>query len=164
MNRLVIVALLAAGILLSGTLMSGQQTASTPTVSDQDIELLRKDLRSVKKQIVAANMELTDAEAQKFWPLYDEYTAEATKLNDAKVSVIQDYAANYEKLTDVQGEDLIKRWAAADQSTIQLRMKYLPIFRKALSGKKAARFFQVDRRIGVLMDLQLASDIPLVEP
>ena len=164
MNKMAMITMLAFGILLSCAPMPAQTTASTPTVSDQDIQLLRKDLRSVKKQIVAANVELTDVEAQKFWPVYDEYTAEAAKVNDAKVSIIKDYAANYENFTDAQADDLIKRWAAADQSAMQLRMKYLPLFQKVLSGKKAARFFQIDRRIAVLTDLQLASNIPLVEP
>jgi len=143
---------------------SAQQTAATSTMSDQYVQLLRKDLQSTKKQIVAANMLLTDAEAQKFWPVYDQYTAEAVKINDIKVSVIKDYAANYEKLTDDQAQALVKRWGEADQSAVQLRLKYFPAFQKVISGKKAARFFQVDRRIGVLADLQLSSEIPLVEP
>ena len=141
-----------------------QQHAATPAASDQSVELLRKDLRSEKKQIVAANMLLTEAEAQKFWPVYDEYTAEAAKINDAKLSVIKEYAQNYETLNDVQADRLVKNWTAADESAVQLRMKYLPIFQKVLPGKKVARFFQVDRRIGSVIDLQLASEIPLVEP
>ena len=109
-------------------------------------------------------MLLTEAEAQNFWPLYDEYTAQAAKVNDAKVSVIKEYVQNYESLNDAQAERLVKNWSAADEAAVQLRLKYLPIFQKALPGKKVARFFQVDRRIGSIIDLQLASEIPLVEP
>jgi len=156
------------GILLTCQLLPAQQSAqqseATPTASDQSVELLRKDLRSDKKQIVAANMVLTEAEAQKFWPVYDQYTAEATKINDAKLSVIKEYAQNYESLSDVQAASLVKNWTAADESAVQLRMKYLPIFQKVLPGKKVARFFQVDRRIGSVIDLQIASEVPLVEP
>lgn len=141
-----------------------QQTAANPTVSDNDIQLLRQDLQSGKKQVVAANMLLTSTEAQKFWPVYDEYAAETAKVNDAKVSVIKDYATNFESLTDNQALALIQRWSEADQSTVQLRLKYFPMFQKVLPGKKAARFFQIDRRIGILMDVQLASEIPLVQP
>jgi soluble lytic murein transglycosylase-like protein len=168
MKRIVIALCVMTGILFVCRLLPAQQSAqhheATPAASDQYVELLRKDLRSEKKQIVAANMLLTEAEAQKFWPVYDEYTAEAAKVNDAKLSVIKEYVQNYESLNDVQAERLVKNWSAADQATVQLRLKYLPIFQKALPGKKVARFFQVDRRIGSIIDLQLASEIPLVEP
>jgi len=109
-------------------------------------------------------MPLTDAEAQKFWPVYEQYNAEKVKINDDKLLVIKDYAANFEKLTDNQAQTLVNQWAQADQSAVQLRTKYIPIFQNVLPGKKAALFFQLDRRISVLLDLQLASEIPLVEP
>lgn len=141
-----------------------QQAAAPPGVSDQDIRLLRKDLRSAQKQIIAANMPLTDIEAQKFWPVYDQYTAEKVKINDNKLSILKDYAANFANLTDNQAQTLVNKWAEADQSAYQLRTNYIAKFQKVLPGKKAALFFQLDRRIGVLMDLQLASQIPLVEP
>lgn len=147
-------------------LASAQQTAAATNsvASDQDIQLLRKDLQSARKQIVAANMMLSDNEAQKFWPVYDSYTAEATKINDAKVSVIKDYAANYRNMTDAKAETLVKRWGDADESAIQLRTKYFPKFQQVISATKAARFFQIDRRISMLVDLQVASEVPLVEP
>jgi Spy/CpxP family protein refolding chaperone len=161
--RNTVIAVLLLGTVLVGC-MSAQQAAAPSTVSDQDIRLLRKDLRSTHKQIIAANLELTDSEAQTFWPLFDQYTAEQTKINDTKLAVIKDYAANYQTLTDNQAQALVKRSAEVDQSTLQLRMKYLPLVEKVLSGKKAARFFQLERRINALVDLQLASEIPLVEP
>ncbi len=168
MKRIAIALCVMTGILfvcqLSPAQQSAQQHEATPAASDQYVELLRKDLRSEKKQVVAANMLLTEAEAQKFWPVYDEYTVEATKINDAKLSVIKEYVQTYETLNDAQAERMVKTWSAADEATVQLRLKYLPIFQKALPGKKVARFFQVDRRIGSIIDLQLASEIPLVEP
>ena len=168
MKRIAIAICVMSGILfvceLSPAQKSAQQHYATPAASDQYVELLRKDLRSEKKQIVAANMLLTEAEAQKFWPVYDEYTVEAAKINDAKLSVIKEYVQTYETLNDAQAERMVKTWSAADEATVQLRLKYLPIFQKALPGKKVARFFQVDRRIGSVIDLQLASEIPLVEP
>jgi hypothetical protein len=168
MKKIAITLFAVPGILLICQLLPAQQSAqnnkATPAASDQYVELLRKDLRSEKKQIVAANMLLTEAEAQKFWPVYDEYTAEAIKINDVKLSVIKEYAQNYETLSDVQAERLVKNWTAADESAVQLRVKYLPIFQKVLPATKVARFFQVDRRIGSVIDLQIASEIPLVEP
>ena len=113
---------------------------------------------------MAANVTLTAAEAQKFWPIYDQYAAELAKINDTKLSLIKEYAANYAAFTDAQAQSIMERWTAADDAAIQLRIKYIPILQKVLPGKTVALFFQVDRRIGVLMDLQVASDIPLVEP
>ena len=141
-----------------------QQGPAPSAVSDQDIRLLRKDLRSDQKQIIAANLPLTEAEAVKFWPLYEQYTTEKAKINDDKLLVIKDYAANFNNLADDKAQTLVAKWAEADQSAFQVRTKYIPMFQKVLPGKKVALFFQLDRRIGLLLDLQLASQIPLVEP
>jgi hypothetical protein len=125
---------------------------------------LRKDISSGKKQIIAANLTLTDAEATKFWPLYDQYAAEQTKISDVKVAAIKDYAANYDTLTDEKALALSKQILGVDLSVIQLRQKYLPMFAKVVSGKKTALFLQLDRRLSLLVDLQLAEAIPLVQP
>jgi hypothetical protein len=154
--------LLGAGLLVGSPTLYSQQATSSPTVTDQDIQLMRKDLRSDKKLIVAANMVLTDAEAQKFWPVYDQYAAELAKVNDTKLAVVKEYAANIDALSDAKAEDLARRWTEADSAAIQLRLKYLSLLQRVLPGAKAARFFQIDRRIGLVMDMQLASAIPLV--
>jgi hypothetical protein len=146
MRTTVIAALLLCSALLS---CAFAQQAPAPAVSDKDINLLRKDLRSAQKQIIAANVLLTDAEAQKFWPVYEQYNAEKAKINDDKLAVIKDYATNFESLTDNQAQTLVSKWAQADQSAVQLRTKYIPMFQKVLLGKKSALFFQLDRRIGV---------------
>jgi hypothetical protein len=143
-----------------------QNSAAASTgaqVQDQDIQLLRQDLRSKKKQLVAANMPLTDAEATKFWPVYDQYTAELVKINNTKYEVIKEYANNYSTLTDAQAASLAKRLLGVDLAVAQLREKYLPLFGAVLPAKKTATFFQIDRRIGMMIDIQLASQIPLVQ-
>ncbi|PWT89710.1 MAG: hypothetical protein C5B55_10890 [Blastocatellia bacterium] len=140
------------------------QQNAPPAVGDQDLQLLRKDLRSMKKQIVAANMQLTEAESTKFWPVYDQYTAETTKLYDTRYGVIKDYAANFGSLTDAQAQSLAKRSNEVDAAVVQLRNKYLPLFDNVIGGKKTALFFQIDRRLALMIDLQLASEIPLVQP
>ena len=137
---------------------------SAQSSTDQDIDLLRKDIRSQKKQIIAANLQLTDAEAVKFWPIYDQYTAELVKINDAKYGAIKEYATNYATLTDDQAMSLTRQILGVDQSVAQLRLKYAPLVGKAISGKKTALFFQLDRRLVMLIDLQLASQIPMVQP
>ncbi len=157
---------MAAVVILANISVAHGQAQATSAQSsvDQDIALLRKDLRSDKKQIIAANMQLTDAESEKFWPVYDQYTAEFAKINDAKVAAIKDYAANYSTLTDDKALVLSRQIIGIEESVGQLRLKYVPIFSKVISGKKTALFFQLDRRLTMLVDLQLASEIPLVEP
>ena len=159
-----------AAMMLLTTSMRSQTSSQTPASPqaqgnvDQDVELLRKDLRSQKKQIIAANLQLTDAEAVKFWPIYDQYVAELTKINDAKYGVIKEYATNYDTLTDDQAIGLSKNLLSVDTQVAQLRLKYVPIVSKVLSGKKTALFFQIDRRLTMLIDLQLASQIPIIQP
>jgi len=130
---------------------------------DQYISLLRKDVRSVKKQVIAANLDLSDDEAVKFWPIYDQYAADLAKINDTKAALIKDYAQNYTVMTDEQAEAYVKGRAAVDESVNHLRLKYFPAFRRVLSGKTAARFFQIEWRISLMIDLQLASQMPLIQ-
>lgn len=160
-----------AGVWLACTMGTGAQTAAPPTasdknqhvISDQDLALLRKDLRSQKKQLIAQNLKLTDTEATKFWPIYDQYVAELTKINDKKYATIQEYADHFGTLSDAQAEQLIKNWLDVDIAAAQLRAKYLPIISKAIGGRNAASFAQIDRRIAAMVDLQLGSKIPLVQ-
>ncbi len=149
----------------------GQDGNSQPTLqptadagSDQYVELLRKDVRSLKKQIVAANLDLTDQEAEKFWPIYNQYTAEQSKINDTKVALIKDYVQNYTSMTDEKAESYVKGRAAVEESVNQLRLKYFPIFRRVLSGKMTATFFQIEWRVSTMIDLQVASQMPLIQP
>jgi 1-aminocyclopropane-1-carboxylate deaminase/D-cysteine desulfhydrase-like pyridoxal-dependent ACC family enzyme len=165
LNRtLAALVVLAGSFATPGAVLRAQEAAAaTNTVTDQDVQMLRQDLRSQKKQIIAANMGLTDAEAVKFWPLYDQYTAETIKLNDTRYNIIKQYAQSYDTMTDAQADSLVKQSNALDESFVQLRGKYIPQFRKILPAKKTALFFQLDRRIGLLIDLQLASMVPLVK-
>jgi hypothetical protein len=125
------------------------------------IELLRKDVRSQKKQIIAENMDLTDTEAVKFWPLYDRYAADLSKIYDTKIALLNDYADNYSNMTGEQAENYIRKRAAVEESIMQLRLKYMPEFRKVLSGRETALFYQLDWRLGLAIDAELIQ-VPLI--
>ena len=144
--------------------LAGTRLASAQDPVDKDIKLLRKDLRSMRKQIIAANMVFNDKEAEQFWPLFERYTQELVAIQDQKYALIKEYAQNYTTLTDEQAEKYIQGRAAVDQATLKVRLKYFPLFRKVLTGKSTAMFFQLDWRLGLIMDLQLASQTPLIEP
>jgi hypothetical protein len=156
---------------ITGTTVLGQEVAPRPTlapdapaVSDQDLELFRKDVRSLKKQFVALNMDLTDDQAGKFWPVYDKYTAELTTLYDRKYALLQSYATNYDTLTSEQADNYVTGRAEVEEAIIKLRLKYYPVFRQVLSGKSTALFFQMDWRLGLILELQLASQTPFIQP
>ena len=143
------------------TALAQRETANGVEV-EKDLALLRRDIRAEKKQLIAANMVLTETEATKFWPVYDQYVSEMTKRNDEFFSVIKDYAANQKTLTDAQASSMIKRWVEIQISRDQLRQKYIPLFEQVIPGKKVALFFQIDRRLYALLDLQVSSEIQLV--
>jgi len=137
--------------------------AQSNNVRDQDIEMLRADLRSQRKQIIALNMTLTADEATKFWPIFDQYRQEAIKPNDERWALIKEYAANYNTMTDAQAQDYIKRSTAVEQQLLALRMKYVPVLERVISPKKTALWYQIDRRIDLLINLQLSTLIPMVD-
>jgi hypothetical protein len=107
-------------------------------------------------------MTLTPAEAEKFWPVYEQYTAETAKLGNQRYDLIKEYAQAYPDLSNTQANSLMRQLIASDESAAQLRQRYVPIFEKVISPAKTALFFQIDRRIAMMVDLQLASQIPLV--
>jgi hypothetical protein len=168
-RKLGVLVLAGAGLIGSFKLLpqaigSQQAMGKSGQVSlDQDIQLLRQDVASQKKQLIASNLVLTDAEATKLWPIYDQYQAEYRKIGDAKQALIEEYAQNWGSVTDEQALQYLRRSQEIDDSVLQLRAKYVPIVKQALSGKKEATFFQLDRRIDLLRDIQLASAIPLVQ-
>jgi hypothetical protein len=155
------IVLLLALAAANSTAVAQRETANGVEV-EKDLALLRRDIRAEKKKIIAANLPLTETEATRFWPIYDQYVAEMTKHNDEFFSVIKDYAANQKTLTDAQASSMIKRWVEIQIGRDQLRQKYIPLFERVIPGKKVALFYQIDRRLYALLDLQVASEIPLI--
>ena len=164
---------LATFMLAVATLLRAQQPATAAAngtnltaeqVNDANIQLMRQDIRSERKKIVAVNVPLRDTEATRFWPLYDRYIAETIKVNDVRYALIKEYAQNYKSMTDEQADKFIRRWVALDQDNTQLRLKFIPEFENVISHKKTALFFQIDRRVALMIELQLASQVPVVAP
>jgi hypothetical protein len=145
----------------NGAAMAQKETATGIDV-EKDLALLRRNLRSEKKKIIALNVPLTETEATKFWPVYDEYALDMSKHYDEFYAIIKDYAANQKTLTDSQAVTMIKRWSEIQVELAQTRQKWIPRIEKVIPGKKAALFFQIDRRLYALMDMQVASEVPLV--
>lgn len=127
------------------------------------IELLRADLKSKKAEVITEVMQFNDGQATAFWPLYREYDLELSKLGDEKLSIIQEYAANYLSMTDEKADHLAGRVMALDDRKMELRKKFYPRFKTALGAVMAVRFFQVENQIHLVLDLQIASGLPIIE-
>ena len=138
--------------------------ASPDQLTDDTIQLMRQDIRSQRKKLVAANLPLTEAEAVKFWPAYDRYVVEHSKIYDTRYALIKQYAQSYNTMTDEQASSFIKGWTTTEEQMAALRLKWMPEFEKVIPPKKTAMFYQIDRRLGYMVELQLSSQIPLVKP
>lgn len=141
-----------------------QQNVITPTVTDEDIALLRQDLRAMKMQVIGQNMSLSDGEAEKFWPIYNHYVKDLTEVNNQKYALLKQYAEMWATMNDEDAMIYVRHWLEADGQAQALRLKYVPVVSQVLPGKKAATFFQLDRRLNMIVDLQLFSQIPLAHP
>jgi hypothetical protein len=137
------------------------QRVISPTVTDEDITLLRKDLRAMKMQVIGQNMSLSEEEGQKFWPIYNHYVKDLQEVNDQKYALLKQYAEMWATMSDQDALIYVRHWLEADGQAQALRLKYVPTVSQVLPGRKAATFFQLDRRLNMIIDLQLFSQIPL---
>jgi len=155
-------------ILTAGSLaVFGQDATPVSHVTvpaEKDIALLRTDLRSEKKKLIALNVPLTDVEATRFWPVYDQYVAEMTKFNGQFYDLVRQYSENQKTWTEAQFASMLDSWSKVQIEQAKTRQKYVPLVEKVIPAGKAALFFQIDRRLALMIDLQLASEIPLVQP
>ena len=153
---------LALALVVASSATQAQTETAAGVAIDTDIALLRRDLRSDKKKLIALNLPLTETEATKFWPVYDQYAADMGKVNDEFYQLIKDYAQKQKTISDAEATAMIDKWADLQVKQTQTRQKYIPLIEKVISGRKTAYFFQIDRRLYALMDLQTAMHLPLV--
>jgi hypothetical protein len=154
-----------ASILLSAAAGFAQDVAvvTVRPLTDDDIKLMRQDVQSAKEGIIKDTMQFTDAEGTAFWPVYKLYAADQKAIGDKRVALITDYAKKYDTLSDADAKSLTDRMLQIDDDTLALRKKYLPKFQTALGGKRAALFYQVDNRLTLIVNTQLAAVIPLIQ-
>ena len=145
------------------TLMLVSMAAPAMANTHDLTELLRSDLRTQKRALVTQAMQLNDEQSAKFWPVYSEFETELTKINDQRVTMIKDYAAAYNSMTDQAAKDLIKRGFKLQESRTSLLKKYVNKMSKAVDVKTAARWAQVEHALDSAIDLQIASELPLLQ-
>ena len=127
------------------------------------IQMLRQDVGKDRRAIVKANMLLTNSEAARFWPLYDQYREEIHKVGDRRLKVISDYAANRDSMSEDEANRLAREWLDAEKERVNVKEDYLKKFQKeGLSARTTARFFQIDQKLDSAVDAALAARIPLI--
>jgi hypothetical protein len=166
-SSLIISASIVFGLLLGGFALSSVSAATRNSEaekknSDYYIELVRRDLRQDKRQIIGEKLALKQAEADAFWPVYDRYEAELRRLGDEKLALINDYADNYKTMSEAKAGELTSKAIELDILRTSLLQQYLPQFQKALTNRRAAQFYQFEMPLLKIVDLQIASQLPIM--
>ena len=153
--------------LVTGVGLAQAQTAAAPAstdaATDKAIEQLRKDTRAEKADIISGSMGFTATQAAAFWPLYKAYEQTQKAVGDEKVALIKDYAAHQDSMSEAKATEMVGRMQAIEDKTVAAKHQFVKSLQGVLPAKQVARFYQVENRIQLLVDLNLASNIPLVE-
>ena len=127
------------------------------------MQIVHEAIRAEKKLLISQNMQLTEAEAAAFWPVYERYQHDLQQLLDRRVKLIKEYAANYPNLSDAVAQKLLDDFMAQEEDRVRLSKSYLPQFRKVLSATKVARYYQLENKVRAVMDYEMAANIPIIQ-
>jgi hypothetical protein len=139
--------------------------ASTAAMADDDyyIELMKTDVKARKMELVDEFMNLSNAQAKKFWPVYKKYQKELGKLNEQELLLIKKYADNVDDMSSDIAKEIAHEAFQLDIARGYLKKKFYRQFEFATDGITAARFFQIENQLGLLIELQIAAVLPLME-
>jgi hypothetical protein len=152
-------------LLTPAFVLAADQPAVNEKFTDLEpaIQMLRQEVGKDRRAIVKANMLLTESEAARFWPLYDQYRSEIHKVGDRRLRVITDYAANRDSMSEDEANRLAREWLDAEKQRVDIKEGYVKKFQKeGLSARTTARFFQIDQKLDAAVDAALAARIPLI--
>ena len=142
---------------------SAQNTHNTAVqLSDTDIQLLRSDLRADIDKVIADTMDFSQSESSAFWPVYRNYAREQQLIGDDLAKLVRDFDNHYDKMDDMNANAMVQRLLNLEDRALNLRKEYWPKFERALGARRAAKFYQVENELGLMMRLQLVSKIPLL--
>ncbi len=160
----------ATSLIVGLVLFAGVFAAAVPaqaqdqTNNEQYMELMRQDLRTNKLAVMTEAMALTDEQGAVFWPIYREYQTKLSVIGDKRIAMIKDYAENYENMTGEKAGELMKIWFSQQKDRLSLLEKTSKKVAKDVDPVTAARFIQVENAVDILVDLQIASELPLFTP
>ena len=127
-----------------------------------NMEIVKEKIHTDKKLFIAKNMQLTESEANAFWPVYEAYQAELGRLVGREIKLIEEFAANFETMSGDVAKNLLDDSLSIDLDHQKLRQSYLAKFRGVLPDTKVARYYQLESKIDAVMEYELARRIPLV--
>ena len=130
---------------------------------ETDIQGIRTDIREVAKEIVAENLELTTEQAKIFWPLYDEYMAEVKILGDQEIKLTEEYMLNFYLMEEKTASNLLEDVLDLERDKQSLKSEYIRKMKKVLPAKVVGKFYQIDRRLSLLIDAEKVSRVPLLK-
>ena len=146
----------------------GAMTVAAPAFaeppSETNMEILKEKLKADKKLLVASNMDLTDAEAKQFWPLYDSYQKELDGINKQLGQTVREYADNFNKgnIPNDTAKKLLGDALSVEEQEVKLKRSYAEKLGKVLPATKVARYIQMETKIRSLIRFEMAQQIPLV--
>ena len=149
--------------LLALMMVVGAMPALCQDKPADNMQIVLEKIRADKKLLVAENMQLTEAEAKAFWPVYDQYQDELFLLRARTAKLIKDYADAYEKMTNDTAKKLLDEYMTIESLGPKLRQAYLPKFRKVLPEVKVVRYYQIENKIQAVLIYELAANIPLMK-
>jgi len=155
-SRLVLV---AAGVVLSRPILAQSQSPAADPAANAYVDTIPQDLAADKTQVIKDAMQLNDKEAAAFWPVYKMYAAEQAKLDGERMQLVKRYSDTWTTLTDAQAKDLARQSLAFDSRRADLRNRYFDRFNQVLPGLTVAKFFQLEHRLDLLVDLIIASEL-----
>jgi hypothetical protein len=141
-----------------------EKAADKPSDKPSDnLDVLRDKLRADKRLVVAEALELTEREAQAFWPVYNAYQSDMVAHYDRIFKLLDTYAESYKSMTDAVATQLLGEFLSSQKNYLNIITSYVPKFQRVLPPKKVARLYQVENKIRALVDYQLAQDVPLIK-
>ena len=151
-------------LLLAAALIAGPIAWAQGNVSDAtDLQALRAAARADKKALVASTLQLTEAEAKKFWPLYDAYQRKVDTANRERALVVEDLLSVSKPISDLYAKSLAKQMVEADETEVRARRTLYNDLVRALPARKAARYLQLEAKIRAVQAYDMAGAFPLME-
>ena len=150
-------------MVLAVTLIGFVGSAAAQDKPADNMDLVKEKIRTDKKLFIATNMQLTESEANAFWPVYEAYQADLAKLRDREIKLIEEFATKYETMSDDAAKKLLDDSLSIDSDHQKLRQSYLSKIRGVLPDKKVARYYQLENKIDAVLEYEMAKRIPLVQ-
>lgn len=154
MKRVVIVAIV---------ILAAAPAAWAQFEDEKAVQLTRSAIQTERQAVLAANLELDEKEKVVFWPLYDEYRNALASAIDTRVKLLNEYFASYETLTDKEATALLEKHFAWEKEVLKVRSAYAKKMSKSLPGKTVAKFFQIENKMDIIVEYELAGEVPLIK-